>query len=291
MGKETQNPNRGIEHQIGGNIYATYDALNNYLPSVYQTGITSNLPVEAGLLAASQMVSPGYSKLQSDLYSQYAPQMSATASQMEAARQQAQAEADLAVLQNVGQQTSAALTQAQRAADPEYFNTRALEAAKYAQLLSGMDPNRLSGSEMAEIERGSNFSNLGRGTLGTTSPTETARNAMQFGSGLQTKRDSLSKALESATQFLQPARTTQNTDTAVFSSGRTAKDNPANTLFQPVTPTGQTSYQMLNNSMSGTMGLMGNMIGSGYKTGQNSAWLQNGIEIAKAAASMAGSFA
>lgn len=283
MGKTTMNPNRGIEHQIGGNIYATYDALNDYLPSVYQTGIASNLPVEAGLLAASQMVTPQYAQLQSDTYKQFAPGVSATVSQVEADRQRAQAAADLSVLQGTGLQTQQALTAAQRVADPEYYNTRALEAAKYAELLGGMDPNRLSGSEMAAIERGNAFSGLNRGTLGTTSPTETAMNAMQFGSGLQTKRDALTKALDSATQFLQPARTTQSTDVGAFASGRSNTANPTNALFPGLTQTGPTSYGLLNNAMGGATGLMGNMMGTGIQTGQTSPWLSNTLGLLKTA--------
>jgi len=74
-------------------------------------------------------------------------------------------------IEQLGQgETNLQLQELQKLADPEFFKLRELIGQKSAELLGGMDPNKLTEGEIANVERIGNRNNIGQGTAGTGSP-------------------------------------------------------------------------------------------------------------------------
>lgn len=80
-------------------------------------------------------------------------------------------------------------------ADPEFYKLRELIGQKGADLLGGMDPNKLTESEIANLERTNNRNNIGQGTANTGSNLAAVKNALTFDDRLQNKRNSLTNTL------------------------------------------------------------------------------------------------
>lgn len=134
--------------------------------------------------------------------------------------------ADVDALTWSGQDMAGRVKGIAKAVDPEYFDTRALQAKKLGQLLGGMDPNRLSGAERAEVSRSLGRQGVG---LGAGSPMDTIAAAMTFGSALDRKRAALGQALNSATAYLPASR--MGYDPLMATVGRTS--SPPTTAYAP----------------------------------------------------------
>ena len=151
------------------------------------------------LLGLAKDYAPQYAQLSNDLYQKYGPELAKTDSAI--ARQTYLS--DLATARAAGPDYVAA----EEAMSPDYVAARRLTSAGLDSLISGMDPNRLSGSEMENVIRGVNRTNVGRGTAGTGSNTATLENVSTFGDALVKKKAAFSSALSTATNFLNPSRT------------------------------------------------------------------------------------
>jgi hypothetical protein len=82
-----------------------------------------------------------------------------------------------------------------RIINPEFYANRELGASGLQTLIGGMDPNKLSGAELAGVERGVNRLNQHRGNSNIEDSTTTAANALQFDDRLQQKRQAFGQAL------------------------------------------------------------------------------------------------
>ena len=80
-------------------------------------------------------------------------------------------------------------------ANPEWYANKQAVGSGYSALLGGMDPNKLSGAEMSNAERGINRMNSERGNQNTGDNLTTLNNANQFGAALDNKRMNFGKAL------------------------------------------------------------------------------------------------
>ncbi len=83
----------------------------------------------------------------------------------------------------------------ERLTSPEWAKSMQVANQGFQSLIGGMDPNKLSGAEMANVERGVNRLNARTGNLNTADSTTTAANAMQFGGALDAKRQQFGQAL------------------------------------------------------------------------------------------------
>lgn len=201
------------------------------------------LPQEQAQLAASQAVSPGYTALQSDLYKQFAPGLAQTASDIERQTQLARSSGDVQVMAGPGQQLIDLAIASSRKADPEFYRTRELEAEKFNQLMSNMDPSGLSGGERAEVSRGLAQGNSTSGNLGVPSNIKTVENVMTFGNALQAKQQALANVLNNVTGFL-PASQSRFDPTAVALGRPSFAANLADTKFQGNTQTGANAMNL-----------------------------------------------
>lgn len=99
-------------------------------------------------------------------------------------------------IEQLGQgQTNLQVQELQKLADPEFFKLRELIGQKGAELLSGIDPNKLTEGEIANVERIGNRNNIGQGTAGTGSPLAAIKNALRFDDRLTAKKNSLANTL------------------------------------------------------------------------------------------------
>lgn len=145
-------------------------AYQQNLPGLIKATVPGMTDIAQGNVAAAQATGDPYAQLQQHLLQTYGPALAATE-------------------KNIDQSVN-----------PEYYQTRSTISKGIQDLVGGMDPNKLSGSESAEVERGLNRLNPNQ----VNSPIKTVQNAATFGSALANKRAQFEQALGLATGALGP---------------------------------------------------------------------------------------
>lgn len=222
------------------------------LPDLLNVTSQNILPVEKAMLEASQAVSPGYTKLQTDLYGTYGPELTRIGSELNRQNEMAQIATDTGALAEANK-AGGLLDQAkagQEKLDPEYYTSRALASSKLGDLLNSIDVNGLSGSERAEVSRSLARDNAATGNTDPSS-LSTVSNAMTFGSALDKKRNSLMNALNTASQLAPTFKSGQ--DAFQMTTGRSGSANTGTGQFVGNTQTGGTATAM-GNSLLGQVG-------------------------------------
>lgn len=222
------------------------------LPDLLNVTSQNILPVEKAMLEASQAVSPGYTKLQTDLYGTYGPELTRIGSELNRQNEMAQIATDTGALAEANK-AGGLLEQAragQEKLDPEYYTSRALASSKLGDLLNSIDVNGLSGSERAEVSRSLARDNAATGNTDPSS-LSTVSNAMTFGSALDKKRNSLMNALNTASQLAPTFKSGQ--DAFQMTTGRSGSANTGTGQFVGNTQTGGTTTAM-GNSLLGQVG-------------------------------------
>lgn len=182
-------------------------AYQQALPGLMQATDRQLLPAAQAQQTANASVAPQDAQTNLDIFSKYAPAMNAIGANINNANMLAQSQGNLANITGVGGQAATAAENLDKSLNPEYYATRANVSSQLGNLLSGMDPNKLSGSEEAEVERGLNRVNNSGGNSNNPSSINTVNNAMTFGNALNTKRTALEQALQTATSFLPQSQT------------------------------------------------------------------------------------
>lgn len=208
------------------------------------------LPMAQAQQDASAAINPQQAKLQADLYAQYGPQLNKIGSDIAAQNAMAQAQSDLGVLQGPGQELIKQGIEAQKLADPEFYATRAATSKGVNDLLGSIDVNGLSGGERAEVERSLNRDNAKRGVNDTPTNTSTVQNAMTFGNALSGKRQQMMQAIQSASGFLQNARS--GIDPFQVATGRSSGQNTGENKFTGVQDVSQAGLNFGNNVLNQT---------------------------------------
>lgn len=191
---------------VGESTDAQMQAYIKNLPALLNTTANQTLPVGQTTQNAQNTLAPQQQQLLSDLFSKYAPGLYKTGDELNQQESSAGIAQALKNLQGGGGQLSQAAIDADKAANPEYYSTRAAAGSKLNDLLGSIDINGLSGSERSEVERSNAQQDAQRGIANTPSQTATVQNAMQFGSALQAKRNALSNAISTATSFLPSSK-------------------------------------------------------------------------------------
>ncbi len=225
---------------------STLVALRRTLPGIMNAYSGAVLPYEQKLIDAQKQILPQQNQLQYDQYSQYAPQLNQLGQQINASNAEAQSRSDLNILKGTGGQLTEAALEAQKKADPEYYKTREGVGAGFLSLLGGMDPNKLSGSEMANAERGVNRLNNRSGNSNGGVPLNTISNAMTFGDELDKKRQAYGQTLGLGGQLMPSMKS--GVDTFQLTTGRPSQANPAANQFLGVN---QNSFGSQGQGMAG----------------------------------------
>lgn len=231
--------------ETNSSVDAIGKAITYQLPGIIKAYNSQIVPTEQAKVDASRVVSPQYSQLLSDLYKTYAPQLAQAGTNVDTQNRTANANTTANILGDQGAKTAAAYTSIEQQNNPEYYKTRALEGNKLSELLSSINLNNPN----PEAERLINQENSRSGQLGNSSNTNTVANALNFGSAKAQRQSTLSNAISTATQFLQPS----NNQAAQVAYGASAAPSTTNAAgnaisqFSGVTPTGQTTYDTGNN--------------------------------------------
>ncbi len=155
------------------------------------------LPLEKDILQAQQQIAPG----QLDLVSQLLRQAQGRGNIIDQGQQIRgddrfdSAQNDLNLLQGVGGERALAARDLLDRLSPEQAALRQQAGQSSVDLLRSLDPNKLSGSELADTERFVNRSNVQSGVADSGSNSAAIRNALQFSDRLQARRAQLSQAL------------------------------------------------------------------------------------------------
>lgn len=219
---------------VGESTSQQLQAYVQNLPALANATAASMTPLALAQQKATNATAPQQAALQTQLFGQYGPQLSAIGDTINANSANANAASNVQLLQGAGGQAAEEADKLQRQLDPEYYATRALAGQKTNDLLNSINLNGLSGSERAEVERSNNQSDASRGLLNAPSQIATVNNAMQFGSALNNKRNSLEQALGTATSFLPSSQ-------GPVSGFQTATGKPANSGTTSPTTFGQSN--------------------------------------------------
>lgn len=189
--------------------------LKNYpqLAALLQDQSNSALmPTAQAELDVAQQMTPQYNQLMLDMYKQFAPQLADVGIGVGKNIQlgQAQNNADVANSDS-GRAALDAAINADRTANPEFYSTRELEAARLSDLLKSIDlTGGLSGSENRALDQSIARQNQQLGMLNAPSAINAASNAMQYGEKTyerqQNAKNDLNKALTTATSFLPASK-------------------------------------------------------------------------------------
>src|SRR6266550_214249 len=196
------------------------DVINTVMQNLpqYMNLVNSQLKPQAeSELAASQATSPGYQKLLTKLYEQYAPRLAEAGSKAEAVSRKGTAATDVELLQGAGGQAARESQVLDKTLNPEYYKTRAAEASKLGDLLGSINLNNAN----PEAERLISQENARSGNASVPSATGTVSNALSFGNELQKRRDALGSAINIASNFLQPSSGSFNSTNIALGKGPT----------------------------------------------------------------------
>jgi len=234
-------------------------ALITHLPDLTRVTGENILPYEQARLNASKAISPQENELALGLYQQFGPALNSLGMQIAGQNQQAAVTNDAAALNtasNAGLVDKALALQ--RQADPEYYRMREGIGAGANRLMQSFegDGGMLSPTELEQISRGLNRTNVRSGLSDVGSPTAGVVNAMQFGeAGRQRKlgfQNSLSNALASTANAM--AGTKSGFDPFQVATGRSAfAPNSGENKFQGNSQgLGQATLGMSNNLLQQT---------------------------------------
>lgn len=216
MGEFFKTYNKGGAPATGSYKAPTLDEQAGKLSEAY----AQYLPQFSDITQANvERQTPRQNALDYQQYAQYAPLFSQLGSQL----QGQEVSNNLSLLQGQGQDLIRAAQSAEDLASPDYAKSRTAANQGFQSLIGGMDPNKLSGAELANTERGINRLNARTGNLNTGDATTTAANAMQFGGALDAKRQNFANALNLFPGLAGASKS--NLDTFSIGTGKGAGTN------------------------------------------------------------------
>ena len=166
----------GDERQSGPEAMSSIlNSIRESYPGAIEAVNKTLVPTAQSQLAADQAVSPGYAKLNMDLYNQFGPEAAKTAANIDDITQKAASQRELELAQGTGRQLVTEADLDHKQLDPEYYAQRAAMSEAMTKYLKASDPS-LTENEREEIRRG-----IGRTSTNPSSAIDTASNAMQFG--------------------------------------------------------------------------------------------------------------
>lgn len=181
-------------------------------------------PFEQSLVQARGVTDPQNAALDESLLRYFGPRMTDIGVGLQGQQLEGSASNDLSVLRGSGGTLAREGQELNREIDPEYYNTREVSSQKLIDLLQGQDPNRLTGAEMANVERGLNRTNRMNGVQDVHSSGAAIGNAMTFGRELDRKRNTLVNTLSQVPGNLAAMKS--GFDSFKVATGRDSSVNP-----------------------------------------------------------------
>lgn len=229
--------------------------ISDLLPYLTNAINSQQLPTELTNLQTSQITSPGYAQLMTDLYNNYGPQLNAIGNEIQNRNAMAQAQTSQNVIDGPGRGLVDSAYDLSQVFDKPWYDTRGVAAGRIQDLLKSIDlSGKPSGSEVDQLQSSIARQNMQRGTNNAPSNTDITANAMQFGNlGYQRKQtaiSNLSDAISKASAFLPSAKS--GVDVFQVATGRSSMPNPGNSLFPGIS----------SPSNNNAFGLAGSLLGS-----------------------------
>lgn len=229
--------------------------IQDLLPYLTNAINAQQLPTELTNLQTSQITSPGYAQLMTDLYNNYGPQLNAIGNEIQHRNALSQAETSQDVINGPGQGLVKSAYDLSQTFDKPWFDSRDATAGRLQDLLKSIDlSGKLSGSEQNEISQSLARQGVQRGTQNAPSVSDTVSNAMQFGKAgfarKQTAISNLSDAISKASAFLPSAKS--GVDVFQVATGRSSMPNPGNSLFPGISSPSNNNAFGLAGSLLGT---------------------------------------
>lgn len=231
MGGDPQAPSSGET------TAAMLEAYTKYFPELMKINAENILPTELAKVEAAKQTTPAYNQLQATAYDAYGPLMADTANRIAASQAKSSAQSDLDILKGTGRELVTAGVDAQRAADPEYYQIRSRVGTGLGQLMDSIDLSGApSGGETEQMNRALAQEGSRRGTLNTPSMTEALGNALTFGTAQRQRENEakgqLGAAIGLGTGFLPAAQS--GVDAFKVATGKTSMPNAGDSKFQGV---------------------------------------------------------
>ncbi len=226
-----------------------YKALQQYAPDALRALLPVTQEQALSQAQTDALVSPVYAQAELDLLKRFGPEANKIGSEIDRANQMAASETELALARGPGRGLVTEADTLQRMLDPEYYKSRELLGEGWKDLLGGMDPNALSGSERAEVERAASR------TLGfTPSATNTTANAMTFGKELQNKQSRFGDILTKLSSTL-PSMSSGISGFSVATKRNVTPNAGANVAAGVDRNTGGQGWNFMNNSLNQVAGI------------------------------------
>lgn len=203
-GRPTGKHQRRAFNTTLGSAQATQRTLPGLLNTFY-----SGLAQTAPILAQGQL----------DVLRNFGVPMAEAQAQAEKAGRLGTAQSDFDILSTVGRQLTGELAAQDRSINPEFYAGREATVGRGLDLLKGLDPNKLTEAEIANVERTQNRNNIGRGVANSGSNISAISNALGFDDRLQAKRGQLNNVLSSFGSILPGLRTEFNPALAMGRGG------------------------------------------------------------------------
>lgn len=220
------------------------NAFTTHLPGLMRVIASNILPYEQAKLESTKAVSPEYTKLQTDLYGKYGPQLAAIGNEINRLNELAQISTDTAGMKEANTSLLPQVIAGQEMLDPGARAAREASANKLTELMNSLNPTGLSGGERAEVERSLARDNAMGGNVNPSAMT-TVGNAMTFGKELQNKQSRIAGALQSAAA-LNPSLKS-GPDAFQVATGRSSSTNTGIPQFVGNTQTGQDTKELGTN--------------------------------------------
>lgn len=197
-------------------------------------------PTEQAFFNSQQNIAPQAGQLNADIYKTIAPQLADTDTGIANS-----------LLQGQGADNVRLAHDLQMGVDKPWYEARDQAGSKLAELLGGMNPNELTGSERAEVERGVGRERAASGNLGSPDAQDVVGNALTFGSALMAKKNAVGAAINNATNFLSQGKS--GVDTFAQATGKTGTQAMGNQFYAP--NQGQNAFTTGNNAYNQITGL------------------------------------
>lgn len=166
-----------------------------------------------------------------------------------------------------GRSALEAAINADRTANPEFYNVRELEGQRLADLMNSIDlSGQLSGSETRSIDQYLGRANARAGTLNAPSNINTVKNATLYGDATYQRqnqaKNNLNQALNSATAFLPRSQSSVNSWETATGGSNTSKGTAAGAMGMfdtAISPLSSGANNLTSNYGNILQGFLGNV--------------------------------
>lgn len=214
------------------------------LPKVLEAYTKAIQPYDRAMLDAARVIDPQKAQHEYDLSARFSPLYNQLTNDLQDQNTEAGARRELNTLRGTGRDLVQEAVNLDELANPEFYATRRHSSALFNQLLDSVNPNGLTPTESAEIERG-----LAR--TGELPGSQSWKHAQTFGNALNAKKDRLASLLSMAPSMLSSKT---QIDPFQVGTGRAGVSAAPVTNFNPSGYNNSSAIAGIGNQLAGQIG-------------------------------------